>query len=278
MFFRALLLCLVSLCAVAQTPPPAAPLPSPDALPGAAPLPGLPGADPRQCGPTKYSALCPAGRWAQFSSMTMKVGAPRFAADYTIEQAANGELHATYRERVGDHQRGGEIILIGADGFAYRSREAFPDPGSIIDYMTSNPLMMSSLVALLLDLGVLGPPSDVSAPQAIKAASTTQYLRTPAPRTAILYGAPWSMTGSVRRAEPDTIAFSLRLRYTPVDSNGNAIKGRKETLTVEGKVSYAARREAFPESFDLVGWKLMKLETPQRAVATLGEAREVVGP
>ena len=279
MFLRALFVFLLNVCAYAQAPPPAAPLPSPDALPTAPASSRLPGVDERECGATKYSALCPAGRWAQFSSMALKVAAPRFSGEYTIEQASNGELHATYRERAGKNDRGGEIILIGSDGFAYRSREAFPDPGSIIDYMTSNPLMMSELAALLLDLGVLGPPSEVAAPQPIKASNATQYLRTPAPRTAILYGAPWSMTGSVRRAEADAdaIAFSLRLRYTPVDRNGNAVKGKSETITLDGKVSYAARREAFPESFDLVGWKLMKLDVPQRGVNTLREAREAVG-
>jgi hypothetical protein len=266
MFFRALLLLLCCACASAQTG-----LPAP-------PRGGLPGADPRECGDSRYSALCPAGRWAQFSGMTLKVVGPRFAADYTIEQAANGEMHATYRERVAGRDRGGEIILVGAEGFAYRSREAFPDPGSILDYMASNPLMMSSLVALLLDLGVLGPPSEVSAAQSIKAASATQYLRTPAPRTAILYGAPWSMSGTVRRAGDDEVAFALRLRYAPVDRNGNAVKGKSETLTLDGKVSYAPRREAFPDSFDLVGWKLMKMDAPQRKVDTLGEAREVIGP
>jgi len=272
------LLFVASTALHAQTPPPAAALPNPDALPLAPPNLRLPGPDPRECGPTKFSALCAAGRWLQFSRMTMKVAGPRFSADYVLEQAQNGELHATYRERVQGNERGGEIILIGTDGFAYRSREKFPDAGSIIDYTTSNPLMMGQLVALLLDLGVLGPPSEVSAPQPIKASNATQYLRTAAPRMALLYGAPWSMTGSVRRAQDDAVAFTLRLRYTPVDRNGMAIKGKSDNLTLEGVVSYAPKLPAFPESFDLLGWKLMKLETPLRSVSNLGEAREAVGP
>jgi hypothetical protein len=138
--------------------------------------------------------------------------------------------------------------------------------------------MMSRLVALLLDLGVLGPPSEVAAPQPIKATNPTQYLRTPAPRTAVLYGAPWTMTGSVRRSEPEALAFSLRLRFTPVDRHGMAQKGKTDNISLDGTVSYAPRRPAFPESFDLTGWKVMKDETPMPAAATLGQAREAIGP
>ena len=262
----------------AQTPPPAAALPNPNALPAMPPVTGLPGPDPRLCGPTKFSALCAAGRWAQFSRMNIKVSAPRYTADYAIEQADNGEMHATYRERASGQERGGEIILIGSEGFAYRSREKFPDPGSIIDYATSNPIMMSQLAALLLDLGVLGPPSEVAAPQPIKATNATQSLRTAAPRIAVLYGAPWTMTGTVRRAGSDAIAFTLRLRYAPVDRHGIAIKGKTDTVTLEGTASYAPRRASFPDSFDLVGWKIMRLDTPVAAAGTLGAAREALGP
>jgi len=262
----------------AQTPPPAAALPNPNALPAMPPITGLPGPDPRLCGPTKFSALCAAGRWAQFSRMDIKVSAGGYAADYSIEQADSGEVHATYRERVAGHERGGEIILIGSEGFAYRSRENFPDPGSIIDYAMSNPIMMSQLAALLLDLGVLGPPAEVAAPQPIKATNATQYLRTAAPRAAVLYGAPWTMSGTVRRAGPDAIGFTLRLRYAPVDRYGIAVKGKTDTVTLEGTASYAPRRTTFPDSFDLVGWKIMKLDTPFADVATLGAAREALGP
>ena len=284
MFFRAsclLVLCAASMAvspALAQTPPPAASLPNPIALPAVPPPVGLPGPDPRQCGPTKFSALCAAGRWAQFSRMEMKVTAAGYTASYFIEQAENGELHATYRESAKGTDRGGEIILIGSEGFAYRSREKFPDDGSIIDHTTSNPIMMSQLAALLLDLGVLGPPADVSAPQPVKATNATQYLRTAAPRIAVLYGPPWTMTGTVRRSGPDGIGFALRLRYAPVDRYGIAVKGKQDSVVLEGTVSYAPRRESFPDSFDLVGWKVMKLDTKVAPAATLGAAREALGP
>lgn len=278
MLFRSLLFVLMAAPAAAQTPPPAAALPNPNALPAPPPLTGLPGPDPRLCGPTKYSALCVEGRWLQFAHIKLKVTATRFAGDYSLEQAANGELHATYRERIGGSERGGEIVLIGTEGFAYRSRDNFPDAGSIIDYATSNPLVMAQLATLLLDLGVLGPPSEVAAPQAIKASNATQNLRTAAPRMALLYGAPWTMTGTVRRTEGETLAFALRLHYTPVDGNGNVVKGKTDDIAIEGTVSYARQRPALPDSLDLVGWKLMRLEVPLAAVSTLGEARQAIGP
>jgi hypothetical protein len=278
MRFFILVLAVTTCVASAQTPPPVAPLPDIGALPSMPPDTRLPGPDPRQCGPSKFSALCAEGRWLQFSRATIKVTAPRFSGDYSLEQADNGELHVTYRERAADNRRGGEVVLFGTDGVAYRSRDPFPDPGSIIDYTTSNALMMGQLCALLLDLGVLGPPSDVAGPQSIKANNATQYLRTAAPRAALVYGAPWTMTGSVRRASADEIAFNLRLLYTPVDRHGIAIKGKTDSITLAGTVSYAPRRASFPDSFDLFGWKLMKLDAPLRGVATLGDAKEAIGP
>jgi hypothetical protein len=236
----------------------------------------MPGADHRECGPTKWSALCPAGRWTQFSQIELRVGAPGFTARYEIEQAANGEMHTTYREHAGKDARGGEIVLFGDDGMAYRSRDAFPDQASIVDYTLTSPILMSQLAALLLDLAVLGPPSDVNAPQAVKASSSSQYLRVQAPRKALLFGAPWNAAGTVRRVEPDKVGFTLRLAYRPVDRYGNATPGKTEVVTLEGSASYAPRRESLPDSMDLTGWKVMRVgdEAERPKARTLAEARQ----
>ncbi|MFO1312685.1 MAG: hypothetical protein U1F41_11555 [Burkholderiales bacterium] len=272
------------LCAAgagAQTPPPAAPLPDASSLPD---MPGnlrMPGADHRECGPSKWSALCPAGRWTHFSRIDLDVTAPgSFNARYEIEQAANGEMHVTYREQRGKELHGGEIVLFGTEGLAYRSREKFPDPANIIDYMLTTPILMSRLSALLLDLGFLGPPSEVGAPQGVKASNDSQYLRTDAPRKAVLYGAPWSMNGTVRRAGPDKVGFSLRLTYRPVDRNGNALAGKTEAIRLEGTAFFGPPRPTLPDSMDLSGWKMMRVgETaPQPSAPTLDEARRALGP
>jgi len=241
----------------------------------------MPGADHRECGPTKWSALCAAGRWTFFSRIDLRVTAPQFRARYEIEHAANGEMNATYREEIGKKSRAGEVVLFGIDGLAYRTREKFGDPDDIIDYSLSSPIMMAQLSALLLDLGVLGPPSDVSAPQAITASSSTQYIRTSAPRQALLYGAPWNMSGTVRRTGPDKVGFNLRLRFHPVDRNGNAIASKTETVTLEGVATYAPRREALPDSMDLAGFKLIRVGgggAPLPAAATLKAARDSLTP
>jgi len=265
---------LAAAAAFAQTPPPAAPLPEPNALP--TPPTALPGPDPRACGPTKWSALCAAGRWTQFSHIELRVSGPHFSGRYEIERAANGEVHATYRERSDGNDRGGEVVLLGIDGIAYRTRDKLDDPSIAIDVTMSMPIMMSQLSALLLDLGVLGPPSDVTAAQAIHATSATQYLRAAAPRKALLFGPTWTMTGTVRPAGTDKVGFAMRLRYRPVDRQGRAVAGRNETLTLDGVVSYAPPRPALPDTFDLVGWKLQRADMPLSGVATLGAARESV--
>ena len=279
MILRALLVLAVSCVGagplLAQTvPPPVAPLPDTSGVPKASGSLQLPGPDPRQCGSSKYNAICAEGRWANFSSLRLNVTAPRFEADYTIEQAANADIHATYREAIGEHRRGGEIVIFSVSSFAYRSRDEFPDPGSIIDYMMSSPIMLGRLTALLLDQGVLGEPASVTKPRSVSASSTTRYILTPAPRTAILYAPPWSMTGTVRPAASGALAYSLTFRFRPVDKQGRALEGKTDAITLKGEVSYAPMRPALPESFDITGWKILRDDAPLAGVPTLGEARK----
>ncbi|MCC7326224.1 MAG: hypothetical protein IT521_05410 [Burkholderiales bacterium] len=260
----------------AQRAPPTT-SPGTSALPSAPVDTRLPGIDPRQCGTSRWSALCAEGRWSQFASIVVRVKTTGFSAEYVLEQAGNGELHATYREEAKGSSRGGEILLLGTDGIAYRTRDPLPPPDAIIDYMLSSALMMSKLVAVLLDQGALVGPSEVTATLPIKAGSTTQYLRTDAPRIAALYGPPWTMTGTLHPAGDRKLDYALRLVFRPVDGKGAATPGGSEAIALEGSVSFTERRPAFPESFDLVGWKFMKVETPLPAVRTLGEARRSLG-
>jgi hypothetical protein len=213
-----------------------------------------------------------------FSRLELHAKAPGFNADYSFEQAANGDVHATYNEDFGATRRGGEIVLFGVDGVAYRSREAFPDSDSIIDYMLSSPIMMSKLTTLLLDLGVLDSPAEVTKPRTITAGSATQYIRTEAPRIAALYGPPWKMTGTVRPTAEGPLAFTLRLDYRPVDTRGQLIKGRRDTVELDGTVAYTDKRPSLPDSLDLIGWKIMKRNRPLASASTLGEARALIGP
>lgn len=259
------------------TPPPAASLPDASALPQVPANPRLPGVDSRQCGTAKWSALCAAGRWSQFSAIDLETKTPGFTAHYTLEQVENGDLLATYREEGRASRRGGEVLLIGAEGVAYRTRDTLPPLDTIVDYMLSAPLMMSQLAAVLLDQGALVAPAEITKPETIKAASATQYIRTAAPRLAALYGPPWTMTGTVRPTDDGRLAFTLRLRYRPVDAKGVVVAGRTEVVELAGTVSYAAKRDALPPTFDLVGWKLMKGDVPLPGVATLDAARGSLG-
>ena len=279
-FVAALALAAVLAAGAAQaqtTPPPAASLPDAGALPQAPVNARLPGVDTRECGTAKWSALCAAGRWSQYSTIDLETKTPGFTAHYTLEQVGNGDLHATYREESRAGRRGGEALLIGAEGIAYRTRDTLPPPDTIVDYMLSAPLMMSQLAAVLLDQGALVAPAEITKPETIKAASATQYIRTAAPRLAALYGPPWTMTGTVRPADDGRLAFTLRLRFKPVDAKGVVVAGRTEVVELTGTVSYAAKRGALPPTFDLVGWKLMKGDAPLPGVATLDAARSSLG-
>jgi hypothetical protein len=93
---------------------------------------------------------------------------------------------------------------------------------------------------------------------------------------AALYGPPWTMTGTVRPAADERIAFSMRLRYRPVDAKGKASAAKTDSIELSGTISFARQRPAMPDSFDLVGWKLMKGDEKLADVETLGDARKAL--
>ena len=256
---------------------------SPSGFPGAATLPSmpedtrLPGPNPRLCGPTKWSALCAAGRWASFSNMQVELKAPRFNGVYTMEQPENGDVHTTYREQAGAKVRGGEIVFINDDAFAFRTREKFREPESILDEMMSAPIMVTQLASLLLDQGALVGPDEITQPVAVSARHATQYLRAEAPGAASLFGPPWELTGSVAPAADGTLAFRLQLSFRPVDRKGRIQTSKRDTIALSGTVRYGERRKAMSDTFDLVGWKLMVRNQEADAVKTMSEARQVVG-
>ncbi len=233
----------------------------------------LPGHDPRQCGTTRWSALCASGRWVQFAKMDLTLKTRGFSGAYSMERPESGEVLTTYLEHTSEGRRGGEVLLISDSAFAFRTREQLPTDDDILDYMLGAPNMAMQLASLLLDQGVLEAPSDVTAPRTITAANAKQFLRTETPTTAALYGPPWRMTGSVRPAADDRLAFTLRFTFHPVAPNGKVDAARTQSIDITGTVAYANRRKAMPDSFDLVGWKLMQAGEPLPAVSTLAEAR-----
>ena len=56
----------------------------------------LPGHDPRQCGTTRWSALCASGRWVQFAKMDLTLKTRGFSGAYSMERPESGEVLTTY--------------------------------------------------------------------------------------------------------------------------------------------------------------------------------------
>ena len=252
-------------------------------LPGASTLPAmpsdnrLPGPDPRQCGSTRWSALCAEGRWSNFARMRVQMKAPVFVGVYTMEQPANRDVHTTYRETHGKTRRGGEVVFVNDDTFAYRSRDRFASADTMLDEMMSSPILVTQLAALLLDLGALVGPDEITKPLDIAARNATQYLRTEAPAMAALFGPPWDMTGSVRPADNGELAFRLRLSHRPVDGRGRLHPTQRDVVELVGTVGYGDRRKSMSDTFDLVGWKLVNRGNTMDPVKTMEEARQAVG-
>ena len=178
---------------------------------------------------------------------------------------ANGEIHATYREQVGKHGRGGEIVIFGVDGLRLSlAARSFPIPASIIDYMMSSPIMLAQLAALLLDQGVLGPPSDVTsaahdhAPRARRATSARR--RRAWPRST---PPPWydDRHGASARA-PTRSAFYAAACASARSTAAATPSRARPTRVTPAKASRPSRRTraTLPDSIDLTGWKILRGE------------------
>jgi hypothetical protein len=83
------------------------------------------------------------------------------------------------------------------------------------------------------------------------------------------------MTGSVRPGEDGRLAFTLRLTFHPVDRIGKVLAGRTEIVALAGTVAFVNRRRAMPDTFDLVGWKLLRNNQELAPASTLDEARRI---
>jgi hypothetical protein len=262
--------------ALAQTlPPPGAPGAS--ALPPAASNLQLPGVDPRQCGSSKWSALCAEGRWARFAQIRLDVRVGAFSGTYTVEHTGSGEVHGTSLERMDGKLQAGEAVVVGEDAFAFRSRRAATSPDDMLDQIMTSPIVFSDLVAILLEAALPEGPDSITRSHAAKASNPSQFILTQAPGGAALYGAPWNVAGNVRRTDAGTLAFDLEFRFRPVDEAGRASKSKTDTARLTGSVRYADMRERLPDSFDLVGWKLVRAGTLLGDVKTLAEARQAAG-
>lgn len=271
----ALLLCAGAGAQLPPSPPPAAPGAS--ALPSAPSNLQLPGVDPRQCGTSKWSALCAEGRWARFARIRLDVRVGTFEGTYTFEHTGSGEAHGTSRERMDGRMQAGEAVVVSEDAFAFRSRRTSANPDDMLDQILTSPIVFAELVAILLEAALPEGPDSITRAHEVNASNPSQFILTQAPGAQVLYGPPWTVSGSVRRNDGGAVALDLRFRFRPVDEAGRASKATTDTARLTGTVTYTGQRERLPDTFDLVGWKLVRGSTVLGDVKTLGEARQAVG-
>ena len=228
--------CTVAAAALAQAGgPPASVLPGLAAVPKPPADLRLPGPDPRDCGTSPHSALCAVGRWAQFARMEVALKAGAFQGTYAMERPANGEVLTTYAERTPGGRRGGEVLLLADDAFAYRTREQLPTDDDILDYMLAAPNMAMQLVAVLLDEGVLGGPADVTGRVALAASEPIATLPIGAVRTEAGQSYIWTIEGGklARRivvlGRRDEAAGRVEIR-TPLPATAPVLASRFDNL------------------------------------------------
>jgi hypothetical protein len=255
----------------------------PGASAGTSPLPAppanlqLPGIDPRQCGTSKHAALCAEGRWARFAHMNVAVRVGAFDGTYTIEHTGSGETHATSLERMEGKTQAGEAVIVSEDAFAFRSRRPSASPDDMLDQIMTSPIVFSELAAILLEATLPEGPGGIGRTQTIKGGNDTQFVLTQAPGGAVLYGPPWSVAGTARRGDANAVVFELEFRYRPVDEAGRVARSGTETARLTGTARYAPLRDRLPDTFDLVGWKVVRAGSVLGDAKTLAEARQMAG-
>jgi hypothetical protein len=230
--------------------------------------------DIRACGPAPHGAWCADGPWSKFASMDFMVSAGNFKADYVVRVPAGGDLYARYDEKRGGKRRKGEILVVGDRAIAFLTGDERDESREIDTQMLSAPLMLSQLVSVLLQTGAPGGEKTFAQTRQVSVQETTRFVLTGVPGAAALYGPPWSVTGTVRRAAPGKVDFSLRFRFTLVDATGAIVPGKTETIALSGTATYPAKREGFPDSFSLAGWQLQQNGADLPEMPTLGAMRQ----
>ncbi len=233
-----------------------------------------PAVPPAACGPPPDGAICAMGAWFDFARLDATTTTGAIVGRFVLQLPAGQEIYAKFHIVAPDGTRGAELVVIGtAETVAANVPPQFEgDPVSLL----GPPMLTGQLVAGLLQVAVPEGPAALKGSRSVRLTEPRRYVVTATPASRAVYGAPWSLSGTVRAVGKGEIAFDVTLRYRRVGRSGVADVNDAAPLKLEGRLSYPAQRSRLPDSLDLDGWRIVRAGSVRDGVATLGELRRAV--
>lgn len=231
-----------------------------------------PGAQPpAECGPPPDGAICVTGPWQEFARADVATTSGAIVGRFMLAYPAGREIHARFDISGSGSTQGAEVIaLANNETIAARVPDAWQGDAAAL---LGPPALTAQLAASLLELALPDGPGSVVAARTVKLAEPHRYLLTATPTQRAAYGAPWTLSGSVRPGKRGEVAFTLTLRYRRVGNSGIADAADAPPLKLVGTLAYAARRSRLPDAFDIAGWRVTLGGDTIDGYATLGELR-----
>jgi hypothetical protein len=197
------------------------------------------------------------------------------SANTHFEVGATGDARITVDLRDSSTHTTGTIVLIGGRwmltrGFTSAGRKEI----EALDVAALN----SQLVIVLLTAALPGGPPAPGPPQHVRFAEKANPIRIATATASAVYGAPWTVTGSVTVSGANAPA-TYQLSFTCSE------QGVAQTMEFAGSAGDAKSPVDLPDSMKLAGWKVRRLSLakepspgstqPPPKAATLGELRQI---
>lgn len=188
-----------------------------------------------------------ASPWAELADYTLAVKTPEGATGtWKYRAFADASDLALELDTPGPKGRTkGSMLLVGGEAIATHGFE--PEKGFEIDPLDVAVLNLKILTQLL-DAAMPRGPSSVTAKHAVQHRNDKVPLVVSTPTSNAQFGAPWSLKGTVRRVDAQTVAFDLEVQAA------GATKGERARWSFAGTAAGVAKDRKLDDATSLAGW------------------------
>ena len=199
--------------------------------------------------------ICAAGSpWADFTQFSVRLRSEEHSGATTMTMHGADDFSIDIEDTPATH---GRIIVLA--GRAMLMKDVQHETGYEIDAL-DGPVLMHQLVITLLDQAFPKGPSSVSGSFPIRIAQKTRPIRIATQSADGLIEAPWTLTGTARRAD-GRIGYDLQLAFTAENS--------ERKLAFTGFWQKAPLATPLDDRMSLAGWTVHWL-TPMTSTSDQG--------
>jgi len=185
---------------------------------------------------------------AHAADLRLQWSEPRDYMRWTFTFASDQDLLIETESREGDEVERGKIMLVGGRAMLTQGLEL--EPQYAIDAMDS-PILMYDLVISLLDQAIPEGPEHLLGERSVAITETNRAIRVATPSASGRYEAPWTASGTIRRADAVTVAYSMSFTFD--------VEDQPQTIMLDGTWRKGAQAPVLDEHMNIEGWTLYGL-------------------